>query len=395
MAAWGTYDLDMKDYRIFLSLERNPSQSNVAISKEVGMSAEAVRIRLQRMKAKGFLRPDRQIDDPVLGRRTQTEVEAVYSPSRLGLLRQHVLFLGIHDVLSMSRLKKLCDEHPYTHYRVAAYGDGAAMYVQFDIPPDISGLMESLYRRLRDLGLFEQFVVKTPLRVARLQADFERWSLGQNRWSLDYGRKAAAGSRLSRLESVWDRFLANDPQTAVPPIRRAMVHDFDNLDMSLLRELTINAKPNLRRLGELYNRDATTISRRVKRLRHLVIRNELLYYDRSVFDLTYTQMIAGHFRAGSDLSPERLHRFVMSGEIPFECQCIGDDESFLLFVTSAPSFAPEFSEFFWEHATRSSVYQLQLNSSFTYFFYHKNYFGRGEWNTSRDYVLDTPLASIS
>ncbi|MHA1245735.1 MAG: AsnC family transcriptional regulator [Candidatus Thorarchaeota archaeon] len=135
MATVRTGNLDLKDYLILLTLKQQPRLSNAKIAERVGVAPETVRLRVRALKERKILRPDRRINDPLIGERTQTEIEAAYLPSRLGLVRHHVLFSEIDTRDKLNALKQLCDVHPHTHYRVVAFGRCAALYTQFDLPP--------------------------------------------------------------------------------------------------------------------------------------------------------------------------------------------------------------------------------------------------------------------
>ncbi len=394
MLTWKNRGLELKDYQIFLQLDRDPSQSNTAIAKKVGLSAEAVRIRRHALKRSRFLREDSVIHDAILGERYQTETQAIYLPHRLGLLRQHVLFKNIESRTSLNILKKLCDFHPYTHYYSVMYGRNATLFAQFDIPPSIRNEMHDLYATLRDRGYFQSLEVIDQKYDASIKADFTRWNIDDNSWTLSSQEQSSMDDPTSRVEALWDEFLAmkNKPDPEV--LQPAIVYDFDSLDMLLLRELTINSRVAIKRLAIIYKKDASTISRRIARLRELVAPMDLLYYNYSVFDLTYAQIITGDFIPDSDFNPKSLHQFIKSGVIPFECKGVTDGSRFLVYLHTPPSYASDFSEFFWDHADNVEVFQLQLGSSFTYFFYHENYLGNGRWNTERSYVLEDPLAGI-
>ncbi|MBD3407960.1 MAG: hypothetical protein GF411_17705 [Candidatus Lokiarchaeota archaeon] len=400
MVAWRGYNLDMKDYEIFLKLKNDPSSklheiaSAVTKDSDISVSIETVRTRLMHMKEKGFLRVDREIKDPILGNRTQTEIEAVYLPQRLGLVRKHVFFNQVPNRESLNKLKMLCDEHPYTHYRTVAYSQGAVLYVQFDIPPSTEDSMNLLFKDLQDQDLFKSFRCQNSSYISKTPADFSQWDKKSNTWRIESDLKSERGSKQSALDTMWDQMLETlDKNPSLEPVRLNDELDLDRLDKLLLRELTINSKIAKKDLGKYHDRDPTTISRRVRKIRDSVAPGEQLYYDRSVFDLTYPQAILGHFRPDSDLDNSTLHYFIKSKIIPFECQLVSDDDGFVLFSTSSPSFAPELSEFIWEHADDVSILQLQFDSAFTYYFYHENHDENG-WKTDQSYVRNIPLAAI-
>ncbi|MEM2141731.1 MAG: AsnC family transcriptional regulator [Candidatus Thorarchaeota archaeon] len=384
---------DSTDYRIFLSLHRNPLQSNSSIAREIGISTESVRQRLNNLRKQRFLRPTRLINEVILGTRTQTEVEAVYAPSRLGLRRHHVLFEDIPDRRSLDMLKHICDVHPYSHYRALAYSKGATLYAQFDIPPSIEKTMCEFYDELVRMGLARKSSQFFTNYVKGVHADFTRWNINENVWNLEVS-KASVGGPASIIETLWNKYMETHENDDLTPVYPHPAFGFDRLDMLLLRELTVNAKPSVRDLATIYKRDPTNISRRLKKLRELVAPQDMLYFNRGLFDLTYTQIIAGRIREGSDLTLGNLMGFIGSGTIPFDCKCVSDGSEYIVYITTPPSLAAEFSEFFWEHTRYTGSFQLQLDSARTYYFYCENYAGDGEWRTDKEYVYDEPLSSV-
>jgi hypothetical protein len=197
------------------------------------------------------------------------------------------------------------------------------------------------------------------------------------------------------VEKVWDQIHKQPVDDKLEESNPTMACTLDMLDMHLLRELTINAHPKIKELGGIYDKDPTTISRRIAKLRECVAPSEMLYFDRTVFDLTYPQLIFGEFDKDTDLDYKTLHKFLRSGGLPFECMAATNESKFLVFITSPPSFAPEVSEFFWENTLNINIFQLQLDSSFTYFFYHENFDINIGWKTDEDYILNTPLSNLN
>ena len=394
MATWKSYELDMTDYEIFTALKKNPLQSNGDIAKEVKLSAETVRTRIQNMKKRGFLRANRIIQDPVLGERFQTDTEARIHPTKIGLMRQHVFFNSIPDRNSLNLMKIFCDVHPYTHSRVVAYSKNAGLYVQFDIPPEIIKTMSRAYSELLVQGLFRDVQVLNTSIQSICETDLLRWNLENGRWFIESEAKAGQNGSSSIIEKYWSQF---NHMSKVFSSRKTELENsvsFDQLDMQLLRELTINSQPNKNQLGEFYKKDPTTIARRIQKLRETVIASDMLYYDRRVFDLTYPQLVSGRLRENTDITEESLHGLVQSGLLPFETRIVSEKRNFLFLTRTPPSLAPEFSEFLWDHCEDMEVYQLQPTGSFQYFFYHENYLGEGKWKTDDDYVLKIPLSAL-
>ncbi len=372
-------------------LQQNHSFTPNKIAKYVGLSAETVRSRIYRMKQGGVLRADREIDVPLLGKRMQTELEAVYIPQHLGLLRQHVLFYDVPNSRSLNALLAFCEAHPYTHYRAVAYGNGTMLYAQFDIPPEISGEMEQLYRILENAPLFDHFQILETEFVGKSKVDLAKWDYRNKEWLL--GEENAFPSTFS-VSDLWEKFLTEGKISSIEKVQPRIQPKLDSLDMLLLREITVNAKISVKFLSQTYKKDMGTISRRLKALRETVAYGSILYYDPSLFDIEYYQLIIGKFSPGSDLSPESLLSFLKSEYLPFESTAAIDDGWFMWYISSPASLASSFTDFIWQNAALFQVFQLNLSRARTYYFYHENYNGNGEWRTDSDWILNDPLASI-
>ncbi len=384
-------DLSFKDYMILQVLQQNHSFTPNKIGRHVGLSAETVRSRIYKMKQGGVLRANREIEVPLLGKRMQTELEAVYIPQHLGLLRQHVLFHNVPNARSLNALLSFCEAHPYTHYRAVAYGNGTTLYAQFDIPPKIMDEMEHLYQVLEEAQLFDYFqILKTDF-VGKSEVDLAKWDYRNKEWLLGDGN---AFPRTLSIIDLWEKFLMEGKVSPIEKVRPAMHSKMDPLDMLLLREITVNAKASVKFLSQIYNKDMGTISRRLKALRENVALGSILYYDPSLFDIEYYQLIIGEFSPGSDLSAESLLSFLKSGDLPFESTVAIDGKWFMWYISSPASLASSFTDFIWQNVASFQVFQLNLSKARTYYFYHENYKGNKEWRTDTEWIFNDPLDAI-
>ncbi len=384
-------DLSFKDYMILQVLQQNHSFTPNKIGKHVGLSAETVRSRIYRMKQGGVLRADREIEVPLLGKRIQTELEAIYIPQHLGLLRQHVLFHNVPNARSLNALLAFCEAHPYTHYRAVAYGNGTMLYAQFDIPPEISREMQRLYQILEDAQLFDYFQILKTEFVGKSKVDLAKWDYRNKEWLLNEGNSFP---RKFSIIDLWEKFLREGKISPIEKVQPRIQSKMDSLDMLLLREITVNAKISVKFLSQVYQKDMGTISRRLKALREKVALGSILYYDPSLFDIEYYQLIIGKFSPGNDFSAESLLSFLKSGYLPFESTVAIDGDLFMWYISSPASLASSFTDFIWQNAASFQVFQLNLSRARTYYFYHENYKGNKEWRTDADWVLNEPLDAI-
>lgn len=388
---WSTYQIDEAAYEIFVLLQQQPTMAVSQLAEELGHSTTLVNARLEELKKRGFLRPDRTIQVPFLGQRLQTEAEAIYEPSNLGLSRFNIFFSGIPSVAELHQLETILALHPYTHYHVASFGNTASLYCQVDIPPEATGYLQEFFDRLQQEGFFTSISELEQQVVARSQFDFSRWRLGTDQWELFKQHEFSETSFETEIDLLWSDFLATDTHLKIEPSSPQMRFRFDNIDLQLLRELTVNARINITELARHYEISRSRISRRIKRLRELAIKDERLVYDQSIFDLTYAQIIEGRFKDGDPLDMQSFYSFLTGGYLPFSTTAIMDEERFIWFTPAPPSYIPQLTRFMWQHAENITVHQLDISTSRTYYFYHKNLESKGKWRTDREYIVDSPL----
>ncbi len=370
--------LDFHDFLIFYELLRDPFKSANKIASTLGLAPGTVRERIGSMKKRGFLGQDREISDPVLGNRTTSEVSVAYNPSSLGLMRQHVLFSQIPNEETLQTLINFCDAHPYTHYRAITFGQGFGLYTQFDVPPETCGQMKALYHHLGDAFDVEVSVLETKTRISSIP-DFSDYSIFD-------------GWKMPRLDKLWTEFKPRGN----PPVSPDLPKKLTGFDLSLLRELTINAKVSVTFLANQYNRPKPSVSRHMKSVRDRFVERGLLVYDPSVFNLDNVLVISGEFVPDGELTSSSFEEFVKSNVLPFNSVLYHDQTRFLWITTAPATYSSQISKFIWQRTSSKTlqISQIDRNSRFSYFFYNLNFEeGRG-WKTNSKYIIDDPLNTI-
>lgn len=356
----------------------------------MGYSTEMVRLRIQKLKDVNFLRPNKLIEDPVFGKRMQTEQITTYRPYKINLRRQHVFFKNISSESSLQKLMQFCDEHPYTRYVVPTYMENLTLYTQFDVPQEITGKMEMVYNLLKSNGLCSSILIFTNETNFRSKADFNRWNIHQKQWMFE-------SSKIKNVfQDLWDNFISKYQSDIRhrPIIKPSLDFRFDELDAKLLRELSINAKISNKELSEIYGKDPASISRRIQKLKSKVLGKNRIIYDRTMFNLSYQQIIVGKFNKDHEFHANSFYEFMNRSDLPFHSSGTINEESFIWVITLPPYYASELSKFLWKHTQEINIYQVDMKASRSYFFYHKNYLGHKKWNIDDDYVINTPLKQI-
>lgn len=387
---WNNYELDKPAYEIFVILQRDPTISISQLSEELEYSPTLINSRLESLKKQEFLRPDRFISVPFLGKRLQTDAEAVYEPSTLGLTRMSVFLHEIPTRDELRYLEQLLEIHPYTHYYVTVFGNKTSIFCQFDIPPDASKHLEQLFEILINTGYFRSYQAMTQKYIAESKVDTSKWYLPSNQWQLYSEDEFDSTTMDSELELLWYDFLSENKFKPTERNQPEMVK-IDEIDLKLIRELTINAKPNISKLSKHYNISRSRLSRRIKRIREHIIRDVRLAFDQSALDITYAQIITGTFRNERKFTQQTFRSFLAGNYIPFTTQAIVTEKAFIWLIIASPSYIPMITRFAWEHADDIKVYQLDLQSSRTHYFYHKNFSDAEGWNTNKSYIVDDPL----
>ena len=165
--------------------------------------------------------------------------------------------------------------------------------------------------------------------------------------------------------------------------------------MILLRELTINAKVSVKALSKYYNKDASTISRRIKRIKTVLAPKAKLYYNTKMFNLVSPKILFARFKRGDGFNKTSSYWFIDSHYFKFPSTLVSAKREFIWYLNLLPPNIPDFLEFAWEHLSNVKLYNLQIPLSNTYFFYPENYLGGGKWNISNDWFINEPLEKLN
>ncbi len=386
MRNMGDYTLDLIDYKLFLILREEPLISINELSKRLGLSFHQIRNKINNMKSQGFLRPDSEINDPLLGKRKRTEVEAFYKPHKLGLQRIHVMVEDITDKTSLSMLFKLGDVHPYTHFRTLSYSPNMSMYYQFDIPPEAFSLHIELFEKLKKEDLFKDYWVVKTEESARSKMKFEYWDRINHSWEINNKELTS-----NEFESLWASLLNDEKQMSalssfiVPVLNTPKL---DTLDLQLLRELSINAKVSQKELSKFYKKDHTTISKRMKKFRKNDDVIAILYYNRKVFNITDSAIIKGKISGRM----KKVFLNYVSKYFPFSSTVVTSNSDLMWYFSYPSGILSEILGFIWNKLENVVLFNLSLNKSRTYYFYPNNYdVEKRAWKISRDYIIEEPL----
>ncbi|RMG34073.1 MAG: hypothetical protein D6732_11005 [Methanobacteriota archaeon] len=338
------------------------------------------------LHSSGVLRKTKEIRDPVLpgGKRLLTEVEGRYNPKSLGLIRQDLVFFDFPNNDTIERFFRICDLHPYTHYRTIYLDNGMNAYAQFDVPIDARAQMDEFYRAIQKELELKSFIKVEDERMSQSRLDLSYWS-SPNEWDF-----AVFGP--DSIEEFWGGL----PSNSYYEVREMdpFLHKLDSLDFFLIRELTVNGKVRPVDIASFYKRDASTISRRMNKIEENVMGKPVLQYDRRIFDITVPLLIMGD--AGGAKEINRFHSFLETNLLPFRSFMRSEKSKFIHVAWLPPSIAGEYGYFLWEKFKdiKFSFLYLTEKYSWVYPFYNLNFdFDQKKWRSDKSYLIDGPLTA--
>ena len=351
-----------------LALRNDPRASNERIAKVLEVSANTVKNRVVKLKEMGVLRQNTTYEDSILGTREQTEVVANYSPAAIGLFRLRIVFEEVLGNAAYLKLERMLDDHPYTYYRVRTYGVGGNLYVMVDLPRESIELFKTCIIAASVNVYCKKVSFIEPLYFVNTKDDLRQVNTDLRRWN--YVVQDFVPERIE-LENPYDR----QPES------------LDDIELKLLRELTINGKVSLTKIQADYSVDISTLSRRIKRLHETgVILRYTLAYNRAIFGLDSTYLFRGRIR--------EIGLYVKSiREFPFLSNLSFDEEGNFSWMVYCPAKVATqvFAKLIELGEVRMDL--VDNNKGMRYFFYPKNYTDNG-WNIDLGYICPWVRAKV-
>ncbi|UCG01303.1 MAG: winged helix-turn-helix transcriptional regulator [Candidatus Heimdallarchaeota archaeon] len=357
-----------EDYQIVLKLESNPLISYSDLADELGVSWPTAKRKLNDLKSRGVIRT------PV----------ALYNIKALGLQRITVIW-SLESIENLTLMEKLCDLHPYTHYRVRGYGDGFVLFAQFDIPPETISLMKELIDTLEQ----ENYVSVTEILQSsgyqiEVFPDLNFYDLQHNKWHFNWNE--------------WLSLIEDQPENLPKPEPQKIgLEEWKLIDFKILRELTKNPEIKQAELMRLLDLTRTNVHLKYNLVFENLISSVRSRYDRILFNLVNTRLFWV-----SNEDKKRIHQFfnlINEAPPPFRFGMdILKDNGFVFWGGALPSFHEHQLAFsIWKLFQSFATYTLDTSAdtSMIYWFYPENFdFNTHYWKIDREYVLEYPLEEL-
>ncbi len=368
--------IGMKHLQLVVLLRSNPRATLQELAGKLGVAPNTIRAWIDFLKEENLLRKDREIMDPILGRRTITERVAHPNPRKLGLTRVQVIFSEIRSYINLKRILKLLDSHPYTYFRAQGSCGSPAVFAQFDIPPSELPLLLELLKLVEGTGWCNATsVFNHPIHLETVD-NFLKWNIDVFKWDFDFGQAFAS----------FEPIVQSDPKSS-----EILIFKGDGLDLRLLRELSINAKIKATTLADHYSKDIATITRRLNRLRKQFISKETIVYNREKFNLNSISAFWGFLE--DDLA-SKLTSFLSARQFPFSSQFSlnPEDGQFLWYVYAPSHIANQILKTLIPKTQFPYQMVIDPSTSFRYFFYPENFDTETQaWKGGVNYIVTEPF----
>ncbi len=136
--------MTFENLKILAALGRNPTGTNQSLCKDVGISAQSLKNRLDQLYSQKIL----------LG------FSASVSPFAVGL--EPIAVFAEVSPENWSVFEKVCDDHPYTRYRVRTFGAVNGIFALFSIPFHTTHIITDLLEKLKKRGSIQNYELVVP-----------------------------------------------------------------------------------------------------------------------------------------------------------------------------------------------------------------------------------------
>ncbi|MEM2273334.1 MAG: hypothetical protein QXX56_03850 [Candidatus Bathyarchaeia archaeon] len=350
-------DIDALTLKILSVLGRKPKASLRSLSRDVGLSPASLRKKIEK----------------ILSDKLFYGVSARINPFALGLEIASVLAEAPADKLIL--FEKVCDLHPYTHYRIRCFGHINGVFAAFQIPIGTTYLLVNLLEELSKNGIIEKWILEMPTSFPiGCEADYSFYEPGVG-WKFDWNEWAKSIDRLEPFEPRREE--------------KNVLNLLDKVDMRILRELSKNI---LRRRGDIAKAAGVELYHLDKRWRRLedlgVIEGYRVLVGMHLLQITSYVLLKCKCSMRDSMRIASAIR-----KLPFQSTFFFTSDGFILHImTTSPDYSL-LTSILRKYCERIEVYWCDYHSSLRYYFYDEA-FSDGSWRSDIDFMVNSILRKI-
>ena len=346
--------------QLLSALGRHPLESVAVLSREAGMTAPTFARRLRKLYQERVL----------------LSISAEVSYASLGL--EPVLYFLESPFRSMSSLELALDFHPYTRYRVRSLGAINGLYTLFAVPTGTIPLLNEFIDELAGLGHVRNYhydVSTGPW--AYSETDFSFFDLETGSWGFNWRR--------------WESGVLVDspPHSKCGGQRPSVLNELDHRDMSILRQLSVNAARRKTDIALEAKVPNYHLSRRWKKLEDHVIDTYRVVVNREASKLFTTLVFECRCT-----DPVRWKFANALETLPFQSTLIPSSGGFFLQTSIHSLDLPHLGRILQEYCEEVRVLWNDYDSSMRYWLWDEP-FQEGRWVDSREFMVDYIIEAMA
>jgi len=255
--------------------------------------------------------------------------------------------------------------------------------------------MAGLYETLRIKLSISNFFILQGEELIDIRPNLFYWGNLENYWNI-VNKKEEEKTKM--IDFFWNNYLEEKENGVVKTKIMYLNPKYVNISeiqLKLLRELTINGNISISELSTYYDRDKSTISRHISSIKEKYIKNGILFFKPSEFDLNSFKIITGEIK---NENLDVFKEFLSSQQFPFYGYITFNLNKFLMYLVSNHTHLHEIYSFIYPFIVSINeelkLYELDLLTSHRYYFYHLNFDEKGIFNTDKKYFYDDPLEEL-
>ena len=349
--------LTFENLKILAALGKNPTGTNQSLCKEVGISAQSLKYRLDQLYSQNIL----------LG------VSATVSPFAVGL-EPIAVFTEVSPE-NWGLFEKICDDHPYTRYRIRTFGAVNGIFTIFSIPFHTTHILVDLLEKLKKRGCIKNYELAVPTSsYISSETDFGYYNVDTG-WNFNWEK--------------WEKTLETDGAVGLESPPPSVLQRLDETDMSILRQLSINSRRKNKEIAKVLGIEPYHLSRRRKALERM---NVIKYYRVLVGNPLL--QITSHALLSCKASNDVVGRVAAAvKQLPFQSTLIPVLNGFILYTTTTSLDFPILVTALRKQCSSMEFMWCDYRSGYRYWFYDEPFKDR-QWNADHDFMVRDVLSQI-
>lgn len=349
-------NLDEFTLRLLSTLGKYPKGSVRQLSRKLNVSTAILKERIRKL-----------YEDKVL-----YGVSATINPYSVGLK-----IVAAFVQTSPSKLKlfeRVCDLHPYTHYRVRCFGPINGIFSIFTVPSEKEYMIVELLQKLESEGIVEGSRVEIPVATSvGGETDFSLYD-PEHSWRINW--------------SEWSKKIEEaEPLKFKTP--KNMLSALKESDMRILHELSKDIRRKRSLIASAAGVRPYHLSRRWKFMETAgVIQTYRVLVGMQLLQITSHSILK--CRCSMEETRKVANAII---KLPFQTSLIPLEEGFILYITTTSSDFPKLVEALSKHVTIEETYWCDYGSSLRYYFYNEA-FQNGKWRDDEDYMVNSIIEKL-